>query len=131
MSPINPGHSLIIARKHIKSIFEVTDTQWVELKTILNQTKQTIESIDLQDKYLSMLKQLEENISDKFIKATLNSKFLKSRPDAYNIGINDGKAAGQSINHLHVHLIPRFTGDVSDPTGGVRNVIPEKGNYRK
>jgi len=50
-------------------------------------------------------------------------------PAAYNIGVNDGKAAGQTVFHLHIHLIPRYLGDVPDPTGGVRNVIPEKGNY--
>lgn len=47
----------------------------------------------------------------------------------FNIGINDGEAAGQTIPHLHIHLIPRYVGDVSDPTGGVRNVIPGQGNY--
>lgn len=51
-------------------------------------------------------------------------------PDAYNIGINSGEAAGQTIPHLHVHVIPRYHGDVDDPTGGVRLVIPERGNYR-
>lgn len=53
----------------------------------------------------------------------------KHKPDAYNVGLNEGKAAGQTIFHLHIHLIPRYFGDVPDPTGGVRNVIPEKGNY--
>lgn len=52
-------------------------------------------------------------------------------PDGYNIGINVGAAAGQTVPHLHVHLIPRFHGDVDDPTGGVRLVIPERGNYRR
>jgi diadenosine tetraphosphate (Ap4A) HIT family hydrolase len=51
------------------------------------------------------------------------------RPDGYNIGVNCGAAAGQTIFHLHVHLIPRFLGDVADPRGGVRHVIPDKGNY--
>jgi diadenosine tetraphosphate (Ap4A) HIT family hydrolase len=51
-------------------------------------------------------------------------------PTGYNIGVNDGEAAGQTIMHLHVHLIPRFTGDVDDPAGGVRFVIPQRGNYR-
>jgi diadenosine tetraphosphate (Ap4A) HIT family hydrolase len=51
------------------------------------------------------------------------------RPDGYNIGVNCGPAAGQTIFHLHVHLIPRFFGDVADPRGGVRHVIPKKGNY--
>lgn len=48
------------------------------------------------------------------------------RPNGYNIGINDGAAAGQTVPHLHIHLIPRFLGDVADPRGGVRWVIPRK-----
>ena len=51
------------------------------------------------------------------------------RPDGYNIGVNAGEAAGQTVFHLHVHVIPRYRGDVDDPRGGVRNVIPQKGNY--
>ncbi len=49
--------------------------------------------------------------------------------DGYNIGINNGDAAGQTVPHLHVHVIPRRRGDVADPRGGVRYVIPEKANY--
>lgn len=51
------------------------------------------------------------------------------RPDGYNIGINVGAPAGQTIMHLHVHLIPRYLGDVENPRGGVRGVIPGKQNY--
>ena len=51
------------------------------------------------------------------------------RPDGYNIGINVGAAAGQTVMHLHVHVIPRYAGDVEDPRGGVRHVIPGRGNY--
>ncbi len=50
-------------------------------------------------------------------------------PDAYNIGINCGKAAGQTIFHVHVHLIPRYKGDIGNPRGGVRGVIPDKRVY--
>ena len=50
-------------------------------------------------------------------------------PDGYNVGINIGEIAGQTIGHVHIHLIPRYKNDVEDPTGGVRNVIPDKGNY--
>ena len=53
----------------------------------------------------------------------------KYNPDGYNIGINVGKWAGQSIYHLHIHVIPRYKGDVEDPRGGVRNVIPERRLY--
>ena len=51
------------------------------------------------------------------------------QPLGYNIGVNVGPAAGQTVSHVHVHLIPRYHGDVEDPTGGVRNVIQGKGNY--
>ena len=51
------------------------------------------------------------------------------RPQGFNIGVNVGEAAGQTVSHLHVHLIPRYRGDVYDPRGGVRHVIPDKGNY--
>ena len=50
-------------------------------------------------------------------------------PDSYNVGINDGPAAGQTVPHLHIHLIPRYTGDVADPRGGVRWIIPDRADY--
>ncbi|MBP1928938.1 diadenosine tetraphosphate (Ap4A) HIT family hydrolase [Methanolinea mesophila] len=50
-------------------------------------------------------------------------------PDGYNIGVNIGRAAGQTVMHLHIHLIPRYIGDINDPRGGVRGVIPEKRIY--
>jgi superfamily II DNA or RNA helicase/diadenosine tetraphosphate (Ap4A) HIT family hydrolase/HKD family nuclease len=59
-------------------------------------------------------------------KRAIESRFS---PDGYNIGINAGLAAGQTVPHLHVHVIPRYTGDVPDPRGGVRYVIPDKANY--
>lgn len=59
-------------------------------------------------------------------KATAVAEF---HPDGFNIGINDGAAAGQTVPHLHIHLIPRYAGDQEDPRGGVRWVIPEKADY--
>lgn len=60
------------------------------------------------------------------LKATLDKTY---EPDGYNIGINNGLAAGQTIFHLHVHLIPRYHGDTKDPRGGVRGVISERQKY--
>ncbi|MCD8503487.1 MAG: HIT family protein [Burkholderiaceae bacterium] len=59
-------------------------------------------------------------------KANLDKKF---NPDSYNIGVNDGPQAGQTVPHVHMHLIPRYQGDVQDPRGGVRWLIPEKADY--
>ena len=50
-------------------------------------------------------------------------------PNGYNVGINDGQAAGQTVPHLHIHLIPRYIGDAEDPRGGVRWIIPDKADY--
>jgi diadenosine tetraphosphate (Ap4A) HIT family hydrolase len=61
-------------------------------------------------------------------RADLDREF---RPAGYNIGINDGTAAGQTVPHLHIHLIPRYTGDADDPRGGVRWVLPDKAAYRE
>lgn len=52
-------------------------------------------------------------------------------PDGYNIGVNVGPAAGQSIYHVHIHIIPRYKGDVENPQGGVRHVIAKKAHYKR
>ena len=53
----------------------------------------------------------------------------KYSPNGYNIGINEGRAAGRTIDHAHIHIIPRYDGDIDDPRGGVRGVIPDKRIY--
>jgi diadenosine tetraphosphate (Ap4A) HIT family hydrolase len=60
------------------------------------------------------------------VRAQLQEEF---HPDAFTVGLNDGVAAGQTVPHAHVHVIPRFTGDVADPRGGIRWVIPNKAAY--
>ena len=58
-----------------------------------------------------------------FIRATKSEIDKKHNPDAYNIGINDGREAGRTIDHLHIHIIPRYEGDEKNPRGGVRNLF--------
>ncbi|MDB2613731.1 HIT family protein [Chlamydiales bacterium] len=73
-----------------------------------------------------------ETIQQEFTKATNELKKTldqKFHPQAYNIGLNCGRAAGQTLMHLHLHLIPRYEGDMENPRGGVRGVIPGKQNY--
>lgn len=95
--PVNPGHILIIPKRHFQSIFEINLIEFMELWKALYYAKRIIEK--------------------------------GYEPDGYNVGINDGVVAGQSIMHLHIHLIPRYNGDVENPRGGVRGVIPNKQNY--
>ena len=61
-----------------------------------------------------MLNEVKKIIEDEF------------NPDGFNIGINVNESAGQTVPHVHIHLIPRYSGDVENPTGGVRGVIPKK-----
>jgi diadenosine tetraphosphate (Ap4A) HIT family hydrolase len=61
-------------------------------------------------------------------RAVLEREF---HPDGYNLGVNEGTAAGQTVMHLHVHLIPRYQGDSDDPRGGVRHCIPGRGYYQE
>ena len=95
--PVSKGHTLIIPNRHIKSFFETSANEKVELMQLLEQSKQAIDKAH--------------------------------QPDGYNIGINDGTSAGQTVPHLHIHLIPRYANDQKDPRGGVRWVIPEKAKY--
>ena len=83
-------------------------------------------------KHIESLFELNDNeaiLLFKLLKEVKNIIQDKYSPDAFNVGVNDGIAAGRSIHHLHVHIIPRYEGDVENPKGGVRYVIPEKARY--
>ena len=62
----------------------------------------------------------------KTVKDVIQNKF---DPQGINVGVNSGEAAGQTVFHAHIHIIPRYAGDVPNPRGGVRNIIPGKGDY--
>lgn len=95
--PVNPGHVLVIPKRHVANYFELTSAEVLAINGLLNEMKAEVEA--------------------------------KFHPDGYNIGVNVGADAGQSIFHVHVHLIPRYEGDVENPRGGVRGVIPSKRSY--
>lgn len=75
---------------------------------------------------LTLNEQIASQLIINKLKLFLDDKY---NPDGYNVGVNIGKTGGQTINHVHIHLIPRYEGDVENPIGGVRNVIPHKGDY--
>ncbi len=95
--PVNPGHALLIPKRHVASWFEATDEERAELIAALDIARERAAT--------------------------------EHGADAFNIGINVGATAGQTVFHLHVHLIPRFPGDVPDPAGGVRFVVPQRARY--
>lgn len=67
---------------------------------------------------LALMTQVKHQLRDEF------------HPDGFNIGFNEGAAAGQTVFHLHIHVIPRFTGDVPDPRGGIRHAVMGKGDWQ-
>ena len=95
--PVNPGHSLVIPKKHAADYFDLTPGEQNACWDLVNK-----------------------------IKAILDQRFC---PDGYNVGINNLAAAGQTVPHVHIHIIPRYLGDVERPEGGVRGVIPGKKEY--
>jgi diadenosine tetraphosphate (Ap4A) HIT family hydrolase len=78
--------------------------------------------------FFELSREEQESMLD--LLAEMREKLLFERnPDGFNIGINDGAAAGQTVMHLHIHLIPRYAGDQPDPRGGVRWIFPDKADY--
>ena len=93
-----------------------------ELHTLIISKRHTASYFELEDsEKISLIKTLDKQKN----LLLQNDSTIKG----FNIGINDGVEAGQTIMHFHAHLIPRRTGDVQNPRGGVRGVIPEKQNY--
>ena len=78
--------------------------------------------------YFELSEHERKNLDELILKAKLLIEG-SYKPDGYNIGMNCGKAAGQTIFHFHCHVIPRYEGDMSNPKGGIRHCIPEKGYY--
>ena len=97
--PVSPGHTLIVPLRPVQRFRELTATERARL----------VEWVDWAQEHLQ---------------AT-----LARAPDGFNLGVNDGEAAGQTVAQLHLHVIPRHEGDVPDPRGGVRWVIPARARY--
>jgi diadenosine tetraphosphate (Ap4A) HIT family hydrolase len=97
--PVTPGHTLVIPKRHMVSVFEATAEERAALFDLVAEVRQLL--------------------------------LAEHNPDGFNIGINDGAAAGQTVMHLHIHLIPRYSGDTEDPRGGVRWIMPKNAPYWK
>lgn len=131
-SPVNPGHALVIPRRHVESIFDLNAQERSDYFDALCGVKGMIETTHFEELYPSMM--AREDLSDRpkdHIETVLGLPFLGNKPDAYTVGNNDGREAGRSIDHLHVIVLPRYRGDVENPRGGIRNVIPDRADYQR
>lgn len=106
--PVSSGHALIIPKRHIASIFEATREEQTAMLDLLAEVRERLSILPL---------------------PSFTKRGSISIPVGFNIGINDGAAAGQTVMHLHIHLIPRYAGDLPDPRGGVRWIFPDKAAY--
>ncbi len=131
-NPVNPGHALVIPRRHVASVFELNEMEQEDYFQAIKNVKDVIENTDFHRLYTEMKSRdyLAGRPMD-HIDNVLQLPFLGKQPDAYTVGNNDGREAGRSIDHLHVILLPRFAGDVENPRGGIRNVIPDRANYQR
>ena len=98
--PVSDGHAEVVPKRHVVSFFDLTEQELLSMFALLR----------------TVMKKLEP----------VPAYFI---PDGYTIGVNEGEAAGRTVHHVHMHLIPRYRGDVPNPRGGIRNIIPGKGDY--
>lgn len=129
--PVSPGHLEIIPIRHVVSFLDLNLLEWRQLKPTINKAIEIIRKTNFKNLYETFLKNNSNKVNNNFCKKILKNKSLNKKPNGYNIGINEGKAAGRTINHLHIHIIPRYLGDVNDCVGGIRCVIPKMRNYKK
>ncbi|MBM4070792.1 MAG: HIT family protein [Planctomycetes bacterium] len=95
--PIADGHTLVVPKRHVTSVFDLTDEEQAAVWNLVAQVRTKL--------------------------------MAELTPDGFNVGLNDGAAAGQTVMHAHVHVIPRRLGDSDDPRGGVRWILPKKAQY--
>ena len=127
-APVAPGHMQVLPKDHYVNISDIPDSVWSDMFECINMAQAIPGKTILKKYYEAMLKDAYQPEFDRFVKKVLASKYLDKIPDAFTVGINDGKAAGRFIDHCHIHIIPRYWGDLEHPEGGIR-VIFGDGSY--
>lgn len=128
--PVSPGHVCIISKRHTENFCNLTNNEWIELRNAIKWSRNIHSIINLKIIYKTLYKHLYAGNSKYFLYKVLNNPNIGRSPDGYNYGINENEAAGMTIKHFHFHVIPRFNGDIYDPTGGIRRVLGDLSNYK-
>jgi diadenosine tetraphosphate (Ap4A) HIT family hydrolase len=129
--PVSPGHCEIVPYKHVDKLENLNPAELIDLKLMIPKVKQIIINTNFKELYNMMLDNPINDNSKKFLEKMLEKiDKVGNNIVGYNFGINEGEYAGQTIPHLHIHIIPRYERDVEDPVGGIRHMIPGMGNYR-
>ena len=129
--PVNPGHIELFPRRHIETLLDLNHLEKRELVRSIGQTQDMLSRVDFEAFYKLMLLRAGQQIVKNYAQKMLQLSFINNNPTGFNVGINQGVSAGQTVKHLHIHLIPRFDGDTPDPIGGVRNLLNNGlGNYK-
>ncbi len=127
--PVRPGHALVIPKRHISLFHDMSDAEMSQLAKFVAVVKAKIAQTDLAAVYKQI--SVPNDKSQVFIDQakSLLEQVKQRPPNAFNDGINDGAAAGQTVPHLHWHIMPRWNGDTDDPRGGIRHMFAGLGNY--
>lgn len=121
--PATPGHVEVTPKRHVQYLEQLTDEELNSMMSFARSVMAKIRDTNLPALYKDLLPATDES-NRPLQEAVLCSLAQRSGViDAFNFGINDGPEAGQSIHHLHLHLMPRWKGDIENPRGGVRNLF--------
>lgn len=121
--PVTPGHVEVTPKRHVQYLEQLTDEELDGMMRFAREVMQRIRDTDLRALYTNLLPSSDERNRQLQEEALNNVIRRPGAIDAFNVGINDGPEAGQSVPHLHLHLIPRWAGDMENPRGGVRNIF--------
>ena len=129
--PVTPGHALIIPKRHVQYMSDLSEAERTGLVDHALRVKEYIKTADLTAAYTTLMTDGDAK-SQAYITDAMQAlaAFDNRAPEAFNDGLNDGPAAGQTVSHFHWHVMPRWEGDMEDPRGGIRHMFPGKGNYR-
>lgn len=130
-NPVRPGHALVIPRRHVQYFRDLSPEESQRIAGVVGVLKERIMATNLAAVYANLA--IVNEKSRAFIAQAQNvlQKVENRPPDGFNDGLNDGPAAGQTVPHLHWHIMPRWTGDIEDPRGGIRHMFPGLGNYQE